>query len=189
MQTLALIIAIFTAWTAHAQRDSSIISFGNTDAEFCYNAAEMAGVLAGSLDHCDAALKDRTLFKKDRIATLVNRGILFNHRGDYTAAIADFEAALALDPEVSAAYVNRGNAYFSTEQFDLAIDDYSTSLQMNPRNPYIAHYNRGLANEAMQETKLAFADFVRVTELRPGWEPALTRVQQYRAKGFGESDL
>ena len=189
MQTLAPIIAIFTAWTAHAQRDNSIISFGNTDAEFCYNAAEMAGVLAGSLDHCDAALKDRTLFKKDRIATRVNRGILFNHRRDYTAAIADFEAALALDPEASAPYVNRGNAYFSTEQFDLAIDDYSTSLQMNPRNPYIAHYNRGLANEARQETELAFADFVRVTELRPGWEPALTRVQQYRAKGFDESDL
>jgi tetratricopeptide (TPR) repeat protein len=188
MQTLALIIALFTAWAAHAQRHSSVITFGNTDAELCYSAAEMAGVLAGSLDHCDAALKDRTLFKKDRIATLVNRGILFNHRGDYTAAIADFEAALALDPETSAAYINRGNTYFITQQFDFAIDDYSTSLQMNPRNPYIAHYNRGLANEAKREEKLAFADFVRATELRPGWEPALTRVQQYRAKGFDESD-
>jgi tetratricopeptide (TPR) repeat protein len=188
MQTLALIIALFTAWTAHAQRHSSVITFGNTDAELCYSAAEMAGGSAGSLDHCDAALKDRTLFKKDRIATLINRGILFNHRGDYTAAIVDFEAALALDPEASAAYVNRGNTYFSTQQFDLAIDDYSTSLQMNPRNPYIAHYNRGLVNEAKREEKLAIADFVRATELRPGWEPALTRVQQYRAKGFDESD-
>jgi tetratricopeptide (TPR) repeat protein len=189
MQTLALIIALFTAWAAHAQRDNSIITFGSTDAELCYGAAEMAAVSAGSLDHCDAALKDRTLFKKDRITTLVNRGILFNHRGDYTAAIADFEAALALDPEASAAYVNRGNTYFSTQQFDLAIDDYSTSLQMNPRNPHLAHYNRGLVNEAKREEKLAFADFVRVTELRPGWEPALTRVQQYRAKGFDGSDL
>ncbi len=189
MRTLVFTIAIFTAWTAHAQRDVSMISFGHTDAGLCYRGAEMLAGSAGSLDHCDAALKDRTLFKKDRIATRVNRGILFNHRGDYTAAIADFEAALALDPEASAAYVNRGNAYFSTEQIDLAIDDYSTSLQMNPRDPYIAHYNRGLANEAKQETELAFADFVRVTELQPGWEPALTRVQQYRAKGFDESDL
>ncbi len=189
MKTLALIIALFIAWTAHARRADSIITFGNTDAELCYSAAETAGVSAGSLDHCDAALKDRTLFKKNRIATLVNRGILFNHRRDYTAAIADFEAALALDPEASAAYVNRGNAYFSTQRFDLAIDDYSTSLQMNPQNPYIAHYNRGLVYETKREGKLAFADFVRATELRPGWEPALTRVQQYRAKGFDESDL
>ncbi len=189
MRTLALIIALFTAWTAHAQRADSVITFGTTDAALCYSAAEMAGGAAGSLDHCDAALKDRTLIKKERIATLINRGILFNHRGDYTAAIADFEAALALNPEASAAYVNRGNTYFSTRQFDLAIDDYSTSLQMNPRNPYIAHYNRGLVNEAKREEKLAIADFVRATELRPGWEPALTRVQQYRAKGFDESDL
>jgi tetratricopeptide (TPR) repeat protein len=140
MRTLALIIALFTAWTAHAQRADSSITFGNTDAELCYSAAEMAEGSAGSLDHCDIALKDRTLFKKDRIATLINRGILYNHRGDYTAAMADFEAALALDPEASATYVNRGNIYFSTGQFDLAIDDYSTSLQMNPRNPYIAHF-------------------------------------------------
>jgi tetratricopeptide (TPR) repeat protein len=189
MRTLALIIVLFTAWTAHAQPDNSVISFGNTDAGLCYHAAETAGGSVGSPDHCDLALRDRTLSKKDRIATLINRGILFNHRKDYTAAIADFEAALALDPEASAAYVNRGNAYFSTEQFDLAIDDYSTSLQMNPRNPYIAHFNRGLSNEAKRETKLAFADFVRVTELRPDWAPALTRVQQYRAKGFDKSDL
>ncbi len=188
MQTLALIIALFTAWTAHAQRADSIVTFGGTDAARCYNAAEMVGVSAGSLVHCDAALKDRTLTKKDRIATLINRGILFNHRGDYTAAIVDFEAALALDPEASAAYVNRGNTYFSTRQFGLAIDDYSTSLQMNPQNPYIAHYNRGLVYEAKREEKLAFADFVRATELRPGWESAMTSVQQYRAKGFDESN-
>jgi len=98
MQSLALIIALFAAWTAHAQSDDSIITFGSTDAELCYRAAERASVSAGSPDHCDAALKDSTLSRKDRIGTLVNRGILFNHRGDYTAAIADFEAALALDP-------------------------------------------------------------------------------------------
>jgi hypothetical protein len=32
----------------------------------------------------------------------------------------DFGAARALDPEASAAYVNRGNTYFSTRQFVLA---------------------------------------------------------------------
>jgi len=188
MQILALVIALFGAWAAHAQRTESVITFGNTEAELCYSAAEMAGVPAGSLDHCDAALRDRTLTKKDRVATLINRGILFNHRGNYTAALADFEAALALDPAASAAYVNRGNTYFYSRQLDLAIEDYSTSLQMNPRNPHLAHYNRGLVNEVKREEKLAFADFVRATELLPGWEPALTRVQQYRAKGFDESD-
>jgi tetratricopeptide (TPR) repeat protein len=148
----------------------------------------MVTVPVGSLDHCDAALRDRKLSKKHRIATLINRGILFNHRGAYAAAIADFDAALALDPAASAAYVNRGNTYFYSRQLDLAVEDYSTSLQMNPRNPHLAHYNRGLVHEAKREAQLAFADFVRAAELRPDWEPALTRVEQYRAKGFGQRD-
>ncbi|MBW2541555.1 MAG: tetratricopeptide repeat protein [Deltaproteobacteria bacterium] len=188
MKTLALVIALFTGWTAHAQRANSVVSFGSTEAERCYSAAEMSGGSVGSLVDCTAALKDQTLSKKDRIATLINRGILFNHRRNYAAAIADFETALALDPQASAAYVNRGNAYFATRQFDLAIDDYSASLQMNSAKPHIAHYNRGLVNEIKRKDELAFADFVRATELRPDWEPALTRVQQYRAKGFESRD-
>lgn len=188
MRTVALITALFTAWTAQAQSDVSIITFGNSDAEFCYNAAQIAKISSGTLEHCDAALNHRALSRRDRIATLVNRGIVLNHRKDFNAAFEDFEAALALAPETSAAYVNRGNTYFSIKQFDLAIDDYSKSLQMDPRDPYIAHYNRGLANEARQQAQLAFADFVRVTELRPEWEPAAFRVEQYRAKGFVESD-
>ena len=188
MRSLALVIALFAASGAHAQRTNSAVTFGNTDAELCYSAAEMSRAPAGSLDHCDAALRDRSLPKKQRVATLINRGVVFNHRGNYPAAIADFEAALALDPQASAAYVNRGNTYFYSRKLDLAIEDYSTSLQLNPRNPHLAHYNRGLVNEIKQEEKLAFADFVRANELRPGWKPAETRIQQYRAKGFGESD-
>jgi len=188
LRNLSLVIVLLTAWAAHAQRTESVVSFGNTDAQLCYRAAEMASIPAGSIDHCNAALRDRNLSKKHRVATLINRGILFNHRGAYAAAIADFEAALALDPAASAAYVNRGNTYFYSRRLDLAIEDYSTSLEMNPRNPHLAHYNRGLVHEAKREAKLAFADFVRATELRPDWEPALTRVRQYRAKGFDLGD-
>lgn len=184
MRTLAFVIALFTAWAAHAQSDDSALTFGNTTAGRCHDAANMATVTAGSLDNCNAALKSRTLSRKARIATLVNRGILLKHGGEYTAAIADFEAALALDPDTSAAYLNRGNVYFAIQQFDRAIEDYTTALQMNPREPHLAYYNRGLANEEKQDAKLAFADFVQATELRPEWEPAETRVQQYRAKGF-----
>ena len=174
--------------SSRAESYASIISFGNSDAQRCYNAAELASYAPGSVDDCNAALESRALPKKDRIATLINRGVVFNHRKNYTAAFADFETALALDSEVSAAYVNRGNSYFATQEVDLAIDDYTTALQMNPRNPYIAHYNRGLANEANRNADLAFADFVRVIELRPGWAPAEMRIEQYREKGFEQSN-
>ena len=206
MRTLALIFALLTvscssqpgtstpraasrsSQPAHAQNYASVVTFGNSDAQLCFNAARIAAFASGSMNNCHAALESRKLSKKDRVATLVNRGILFNHRKEYAAAFADYETALAMDSKVSAAYVNRGTSHFSTLQYDLAVDDYTTALQLNPRDPYIAHYNRGLANEARRETELALADFVRVTELRPGWKPAENRVQQYRLKGLAQGD-
>jgi len=174
--------------SSHPESYTSAVTFGNSDVQLCFNAAEFQSLALGSVDHCNSALESRGLSRKERVATLVNRGIVFNHQQNYAAAFADFETALALDSEVSAAYVNRGNSYSLTQQFDLAIEDYTTALQMNPTNPYIAHFNRGLAYEAKQQADLAFEDFVRVTELRPGWAPAVDRVELYRKQGFKSGD-
>ena len=73
MRALAFITVLFTAWTAQAQSDDSIITFGNSDAQLCYNAARVAGIGSGTLDHCNAALKSRALSRRDRVATLVNQ--------------------------------------------------------------------------------------------------------------------
>lgn len=187
MRALAIIVALFAAGIAGAQKNTSVISFGGSDARLCYEAAEISAVTVGTLGNCDDALKSRKLSKRDQIATLINRGIILNHRQDYTAALADFETALALDSKTSAAYVNRGNSHFSTQHYDSAINDYTTALQMEPKNSYIAHFNRGLAHEAQKDVQLAFEDFIRVNELRPGWQPAENRLEQYRKTGFEES--
>ncbi|MBW2716362.1 MAG: tetratricopeptide repeat protein [Deltaproteobacteria bacterium] len=187
MRALAIIVALFAAGSAWAQKNTSVISFGGSDARLCYEAAEISTVSAGTLGNCNDALQSGELSKRDRIATLINRGIIQNHHRDYTAAFADFEAALALNSKTSAAYVNRGNSYFSTQHYDSAIDDYTTALQMEPQNSYIAHFNRGLAHEAQKNVQLALKDFIRVNELRPGWRPAENRLKQYRKKGVEES--
>ncbi len=186
MRVLAIIIALSAAGTAQAQSNASIVSFGSSDARLCYEAAEVSAVTLGTLDNCNAALASRKLSRRDRIATLINRGIILNHRRDYTAAFADFEMALELDSKISAAYVNRGNSHFSTQHYDSAIDDYTKALQMEPQDAYIAHFNRGLAHEAQKDVQLAFKDFIRAKELRPGWGPAEIRVEQYRKKRIGD---
>jgi tetratricopeptide (TPR) repeat protein len=187
MRALAITVVLFAAGTSWAQNNTSIISFGSSDARLCYEAAEISPVTAGTLGNCNDALRSRELTKRDRIATLINRGIILNHHRDYTAAFADFETALALDSKTSAAYVNRGNSYFSTQHYDSAIDDYTTALQMKSQDSYIAHFNRGLAYEAQKDVQLALEDFIRVNELRPGWAPAENRLEQYRKKGSGSS--
>ncbi|MCA9144708.1 MAG: protein kinase [Planctomycetales bacterium] len=57
--------------------------------------------------------------------------------------LPDWEAAIALLPDCSAARSGRGWCYMGLKQIDKAIDDLETALELDPTNEY-AHY--GLAN-------------------------------------------
>lgn len=88
---------------------AGVTVIGKGSAELCYQAAERDGAASASgLAYCDDALEKETLGKDDRVATLVNRGILKLRRGDIEPAIADFDAAIARDPEEADAYLNKG---------------------------------------------------------------------------------
>jgi tetratricopeptide (TPR) repeat protein len=115
---------------------------------------------------------------------LVNRGILYNHMGDYAAAIDDFEAALDLLPNFPEAYINRGNALFYSGQIEQAIADYDRAIQRKSGKQHTAYFNRGLVNETRKQPDLAFADFVRANELKPDWVLAAGRVELYRQHGY-----
>ena len=50
----------------------------------------------------------------------------------YKEAIADFDKAIELNPEDSAAYNNRGNAKDEFKQHKEAIVDYDKAIELNP---------------------------------------------------------
>lgn len=56
---------------------------------------------------------------------LYNRGIAYDRLGDYEAAVADFSAAIALDPSNADFYHNRGFSRRKMGQFEAAIADYT----------------------------------------------------------------
>ncbi len=49
-------------------------------------------------------------------------------KGKYDDAIADYDKAIALDPNVALAYTNRGGAYYRKGAFDRAIADHSRAV-------------------------------------------------------------
>ena len=49
---------------------------------------------------------------------------------DYDQAIADFDEAIALDPQDALAYANRGYAYYNLGDDDKAIADYERALEL-----------------------------------------------------------
>jgi len=182
MRAIALTTLLLTLGTANAD-DLTVI--GNPDADDCYRATMLPRMVAhSSIASCNIALNTRRISRKGRASVLVNRGILYNHMGEYAAALDDFDAALALISNFPEAYINRGNAYFYTGQVDRAIADYNRAIQRKSTKRHTAYFNRGLANETRQRPDRAFADFVRANELKPDWVLAAGRVEHYRKQGY-----
>ncbi len=94
------------------------------------------------------------------------QGNEFVENGQFEEAIAEYEAALALEPDHVSALTNLGVAYYNTEQFEQAIAQYQEALQKAPddaavRSNLAAAYVRvGALDTALQE-------YQRAVELEP----------------------
>ena len=61
-----------------------------------------------------------------------NRGNAFDDRKDYERAIADFDAAIKIDPRYATAFYNRGNSKLNSGDKAGAIADYREALELRP---------------------------------------------------------
>jgi len=69
-------------------------------------------------------------------ATFFERGCLLLERGQHAAAIADFDASIALDSLYSDSYANRGEARYRAGDYAAAIFDYEKAIELNPKDFY-----------------------------------------------------
>jgi len=93
--------------------------------------------------------------------------------GNYQAAVEDYTAALAKDPNYVAAYFNRGLAYLKLNQFKAAVDDYTKAIENNSQDAD-AYYQRGLAYHRLKNYPAAIADYTQVIQLNPEDATAFT---------------
>ena len=77
--------------------------------------------------------------KRREAAIHNNRGIAYQHEGDYDRAIESFTKAIELNPTYAIAYYNRGNAYRDKDNFDRAIADYTKAIELKP--DFVEAYN------------------------------------------------
>jgi tetratricopeptide (TPR) repeat protein len=182
MRAIALTTLLLTLGTAQA--DTQVVT-GNPEANDCYRSTMLPfAAPETSIASCNIALNTRRITRRERASILVNRGIHYNHMGEYAAALEDFEKALELISNFPEAYINRGNAYFYTGQVERAIADYDRAIKRRSSKRHTAYFNRGLANESRKKHDAAFADFVRAKELKPDWVLAAGRVEHYRKQGY-----
>ena len=171
---------LMLAMTAPAS--AAVTVFGSSLARECYENAQL-GTDSYGLESCDRALKQEQLSARDRAATLVNRGIILNRARKLDAALADFGAALRLNPDLGEAYLNRGNTHFFRREFESALGDYSRAIELETSDLHVAYYNRALVHEVMKDYSAARADLAEALRIAPDFTPAQERLGYHRPVG------
>jgi tetratricopeptide (TPR) repeat protein len=127
----------------------------------------MAYFLSPDPDHA-RALEDlsRAATLAASPTVLVNRGRAYTAQQNYADAIADFDRAIALEPNFAAAYYRRGIAYAEQSQFVSAIADIDHAVELSPENH--AYQNgrcriRILANVELNVARSACDETIRLS--------------------------
>ncbi len=74
----------------------------------------------------------------DLAAAYNNRGTVYDEKGEYDRAIADYGQALRLKPDYPHAYKNRGRMQFYGGNFRAAALDVAKALELSPTDAYAA---------------------------------------------------
>ncbi|MBI3583278.1 MAG: tetratricopeptide repeat protein [Nitrospinae bacterium] len=93
------------------------------------------------------------------------KGYQYILNNEYDSAIEAFTKAIALDPNYTFAYLNRGGAvYVSKGQYDMAIEDYNKAIALDP-NDAAAYNNRGVAYGLSGNMGRAISDFQKACDM------------------------
>lgn len=109
--------------------------------------------------------------KAQDAACWYNWGVANDNQGEYAKAIADYNQAIALCPDYSAAYNNRGYDFSELGNQTQAIADYNTALVYDP-NSSTAYNNRGFSYYTLGNYDQAIADYNQALAICPTYAAA-----------------
>jgi tetratricopeptide (TPR) repeat protein len=158
-----------------AAAQMAVTTVGATDGSLCYQNAQ--NDFSTDTGPCDEAIRDTATSRRDKMKTYVNRGIIYNRKGDLEAAVADFNAALEINDGIAEAYLNRGNSYFLAARYDDALADYEQSLLLEISKPWAAWYNIGLVYDAKKDADKARAAYQKALALNPDFTQARLKLE------------
>jgi protein O-mannosyl-transferase len=108
-----------------------------------------------------------------------NLGILYLREQKYPQAIAELNAAIAMDPDEQNSYIGRGTVEMQTMNLDAAIADFARAAQIAP-SP-LALYWLGRASESKGEVQQAARAYAAALQLAPAMSEARARLAALQA--------
>jgi MtfA peptidase len=144
-----------------------------------------------SLEDYDRAVDDYTAVLRlaaDGAMTQAycDRGATYRDKGDYDAALADFDAAVRDCPRYARAYWERGLTWARRGDPKAALADLDRAVHLD-RKDDVAYRERGLVHKALGNPAKALRDFTKAIRLSPYSADAyLHRAEVYLAQGEPE---
>lgn len=92
----------------------------------------------------------------------------------YKDAVVSLTRGIELKPTENK-YLFRGNSYMALEEYDLALADFNSSIEIDPEFAR-AYYRRGILYKKMELLENAAKDFKKAIELDPKYDDAMTEL-------------
>jgi tetratricopeptide (TPR) repeat protein len=180
MKTIIVATGVSLAVLGSAPTSAASLSYNRPLTNACYEAAAIKKSPQG-ITQCNAAIAtEATTDGRERMASLVNRGILYLLDNKATDAGRDFDEALAYDPQQPEALLGKAIEQWREGNSADAVQLATRSLQYGPKRPAVAYLIRGLANEEQGQLRAAYADLQTARQIEPNWAEPAEQLQRYR---------
>lgn len=126
-------------------------------AMFCFCSGLVCGWAPVFREDVSSRLAEAIL-KDETYVGYCERGIKKLDRGDYSAAILDFNQSIRLNPRHGRAFHNRGNAEEYLHDYKSALRDFARAIELNYQNAY---YNRAALRSKLGDKRGAVADLTQ----------------------------
>jgi tetratricopeptide (TPR) repeat protein len=191
-----LLSSVLAATTvlAVAPAAAFVTSYGSSLARACYKSSLATYTTPAAVKECSRALDEEPLYPRDRVATLINRGIVLMNLGDYGLAEADFNQAIAMDSAYPESYLNKGFLRLRQDRAidaivlidealaKKALDNRPLDKEMRDKRaewPALAYYARSMANEQLGNFRAAYNDLQKARQLAPSWSLPERQLARY----------
>jgi tetratricopeptide (TPR) repeat protein len=179
--------AVMISAALAAPSEAAVTVFGGGLARSCYEAVEFEKVsTARAIEICDLALEQEGLKRRDKAATLTNRGILYMRAGMNQRALSDYTRSIQLMPDLLETKVNQGAALYGLGRYTEALAALNEGILTDDVNARaIGYYNRALAHESLGDVQSAYEDFRRALNAKPDFALAEKQLSRFTVEKVG----
>ena len=144
----------------------------------CSAAANDQADLKLGIGWCDTALTDP--LSNHRAALLMDRGVVKVRLGNNAGALADYNAAIALDEHLGDAYVSRAGVLITMKRYDEARSDIAQGMALGATNMHAAFFGHAVIEEEQGDTKAAYRDYKQALAIKPDYWAAQRELARFK---------